>query len=194
MRGRSGPVSESKFELKTLKVSNDTLNVSWNHPCWHCWNYSRLVLIFLIGLNCRPSELQLFGTDRLRDCLIITMMSPVSIIRLEMMFPVSSILCSDKITFLHCVFSNVWCLLSADDQLLCGERGGGAEEGGRLARQAHVQLRQEGLVSSMDKHGWNDDFIIHNFNSIKIMPDRLMSNREQWLLKKKWQNSCHKNP
>ena len=28
MRGRSGPVSESKFELKTLKVSNDTLNVS----------------------------------------------------------------------------------------------------------------------------------------------------------------------
>ena len=29
MRGRSGPVSESKFELKTLKVSNDTLNVSW---------------------------------------------------------------------------------------------------------------------------------------------------------------------
>ena len=27
MRGRSGPVSESKFALKTLKVSNDTLNV-----------------------------------------------------------------------------------------------------------------------------------------------------------------------
>ena len=27
MRGRSGPVSESKFALKTLKVSNDTINV-----------------------------------------------------------------------------------------------------------------------------------------------------------------------
>ena len=147
MRGRSGPVSESKFELKTLKVSNDTLNVSWNHPCWHCWNYSRLVLIFLIGLNCRQSELQLFGTDQLRDCLIITMMSPVSIIRLEMMFPVSSILCSDKITFLHCVFSNVWCLLSADDQLLCGERGGRVAQGGGHAGQAYVQLRQESLVS-----------------------------------------------
>jgi len=37
MRGRSGPVSESKFALKTLKVSNDTLNairapIVWNKP------------------------------------------------------------------------------------------------------------------------------------------------------------------
>ena len=39
-------------------------------------------------------------------------------------------------------------LLSADDQLLCGEGGGRGEEGGRLARPAHVQLWQEGLVSS----------------------------------------------
>ena len=31
-------------------------------------------------------------------------------------------------------------LLSADDQLLCGKGGGRGEEGGRLARPAHVQL------------------------------------------------------
>ena len=36
MRGRSGPVTESKFALKTLKVSNDTLNVSLNHQIQRC--------------------------------------------------------------------------------------------------------------------------------------------------------------
>jgi len=44
MRGRSGPVSESKFELKTLKVSNDTLNairapIVWNRPTAGLFDY-----------------------------------------------------------------------------------------------------------------------------------------------------------
>jgi len=44
MRGRSGPVSESKFELKTLKVSNDTLNairapIVWNRPTTGLFDY-----------------------------------------------------------------------------------------------------------------------------------------------------------
>jgi len=44
MRGRSGPVSESKFELKTLKVSNDTLNairapIVWNRPTAGMFDY-----------------------------------------------------------------------------------------------------------------------------------------------------------
>jgi len=44
MRGRSGPVTESKFALKTLKVSNDTLNsnrapIIWNRPTAGLFDY-----------------------------------------------------------------------------------------------------------------------------------------------------------
>jgi len=44
MRGRSGPVSASKFQLKTLKVSNDTINeirapIIWNRPAPALYDY-----------------------------------------------------------------------------------------------------------------------------------------------------------
>ena len=167
MRGRSGPVSESKFELKTLKVSNDTLNVSWNHP--------RLVSMFLIAgnprsnclesTNCRLVWLSLWcrrpllsgstswSTNKTK---LWCCWSQISI-RLNFHSRCQdvwwnwlwSLLVTVSDDQLLCVFKCLTDgLLSADDQLLCGEGGGRGEEGGRLARPAHVQLWQEGLVSS----------------------------------------------
>ena len=51
MRGRSGPVSESKFELKTLKVSNDTLNVSATLIFQlHAKNHKNKTVFFLLDI------------------------------------------------------------------------------------------------------------------------------------------------
>ena len=55
MRGRSGPVSESKFELKTLKVSNDTLNVSARLIFQlHAKNHKNKPVFFLLDILLHP--------------------------------------------------------------------------------------------------------------------------------------------